>query len=130
MRRVSKKRAAIERRWKPQRMAYLAEFPQCVICWQRPASCVHEIACGMSLRVQSFQEPACWLATCGPCNCGPLTDYALWPIERQLAVKWIVDVGRFDVEKFNIARGRAPEAITIYDLIPTICRELDRGRNG
>lgn len=126
MRRVSKKRAKIERDMRAERRAYLLEFPQCVVCWMG-SQCVHETACG-SHRGQAIQEPSTWLATCNDCNCHQLTDYAKWPLVRQLAMKWCYDRARFDLLAFNMIRGRGPLAITMAEVIPWICRELDGGQ--
>lgn len=110
MRHTSKKRAAYNRLHAKQRLAYLREFPRCMICGE-PSQCVHEIARGSS-RMVAFGEPACWLATCSICNCGPLTDAYIWPVARQLWVKKQRDAERYDRRLVNIIRGREPEAIT------------------
>lgn len=106
-----------------ERQDYLREHFQCVVCWER-SECVHEMACG-SNRWLAFTKPSTWLPSCGRCNCHQLTDYSKWPLERQLALKWCYDRERFDLLEFNIVRGRGALAITMADVIPWICRELD-----
>lgn len=125
MRRVSKKRAALDRSLRPARQAFVIANPRCWVCGGQTVG-VHEMACGMSIRSASIADPATWFAACGVCNTGPLTDYAVWPLFRQLALKWIHDRRRFDLRAFNLVRGRAPGAIVMAEVIPFICRELDR----
>ena len=44
--------------------------------------------------------------------------YAQWPIERQLALKMLVDPQYFDLLKICELRGRAPTAIVLEDVVP------------
>ena len=115
LRRISKKRSALLRAIGPDRRAYIHEFGACVACGSKRALSVHEIACG-AFRAKAFAEPCTWLCLCFACNSGPFTDYSVWPLERQLALKLRVDESRFDLEKFNALRGRASGAITMEDL--------------
>lgn len=125
MRHRSKKRARLERRLRPLREAYLEEFGKCVVCGWEPADQVHEIAKG-SHRALAIAEPCTWLAVGFDCNMGRLNDYSLYPLERQLAIKWIHDRKRFDLARFNELRGRAPTAITIADIKKYIRQEMKR----
>ena len=112
------------RRFGPIRKQFVEEAGTCWICDDRMATDCHEMSRGCC-RDGSIGERCTWLATCWECNCYLLTDYSVYPIERQLAIKWIVDREHFDLRKFNKIRGRAPTAITMSDVIPHICRELD-----
>jgi len=124
MRHTSNKRARLDREWRPIRLEYWSrEFPRCMAC-RGAASCVHEIACGMSIRSVAKYEPCTWLSACSDCNQNRFTNYELYPLERQLALKFIFDVRRLDLPKFNEIRGRAPGAITLVDVHPWILKEL------
>ena len=126
IRRVSKKRAKLMAENREWRAAFVDEVGQCQVCEYVPANhgwakCnnlhVHEIAKG-PCRAEALKHRACCLVVCDECNSGPLCDYSIWPIERQLAVKLLTDPGHFDLLLFNEIRGRAPTAITIADLVP------------
>jgi hypothetical protein len=82
------------------------------------------MACG-SHRQAALSERCTWLAVCRDCNCHHLTDYAEWPLLRQLAVKWICDRPHFDLPRFNEIRGRAPTAIEWHEVVVAICWEID-----
>lgn len=125
MRRLSKKRARLDRQLRQQRSDFVAEYPQCMCgCGERATAC-HEMACGWSNRPQAIQHRFCWLSLSDYCNQYEFTNYAKWPLERQLALKWIHDREHLDLVAFNRLRGRADSAITMADVIPWICRELD-----
>lgn len=123
MRRVSKKRARLMREVAAKRRAFREEFPECVVCGS-PTTEVHEMACG-SHREKALAERCTWLPTCTYCNQHKLDGYQEFPIVRQLALKWVLDRESFDLLLFNEIRGRAPTAITMADVIPWICREID-----
>ncbi len=117
MRRNTPKRAAADRRAAPVRRAYLEEFPVC----QRPgchykATEVHEIARGPA-RAKAYQYRECWLALCRECH-EEMGGYGVWPLERQLAVKMLVDYDYFNLLLFNWLRSRGPEAVTVPDVLP------------
>lgn len=128
MRYAGKKRQAKMRLCGPTRRAFVEAAVLCMCCAQEFATCCHEIARG-SHRDAALQERLTWLATCWLCNTGPLTDATLWPLQKQLALKWIYDRAHFDLVGFNVLRGRAPGAIVMSEIIPEICRLLDGGRN-
>lgn len=86
----------------------------CQVCLSRLADDVHEIARGPA-RATAFSERLSWLAVCRSCH-EAMGDYAAWPIERQLAVKLVVDAEHFDLAGFNELRGRAAGAITLADV--------------
>lgn len=97
MRFQSKKQAAAYRKYRAIRGAYCEEFPQCMWCNVR-GTAVHEILNG-PYRMKAFGEPATWLALCSVCNCDVFTDKLAWPWERQLALKFLIDPTRMDLEK-------------------------------
>ena len=113
------------RKVREARAQFVREAGRCWICKIRVALCCHEMSRGCH-REPSLSERCTWLPTCNQCNCDSLDDYSEWPLERQLAIKWVYDRGYFDLLRFNEIRGRAPTAITMADVIPHICRELDR----
>ena len=110
--------------WAPLRQAFLFEQGSCWICGQRATDC-HEMARGIHRR-QAFMERICWFSSCNRCNVLSLDSAGDFPLARQLAYKWIHDREYFDLLEFNALRGRAPEAITFTEVIPWICRELDK----
>jgi len=113
------------RRFGPVRKKFVEEAGTCWVCHHSPATQCHEISRGC-YRDESISERCTWLPTCWHCNLYLLTDYSIYPLERQLAIKWIMDRKCFDLAKFNIIRGRVPTAITMAEVIPHICRELDQ----
>jgi hypothetical protein len=125
MRWQSAKRAAQARRFGPIRKEFVQTFRFCVCCGHTKDLCCHEIVCGNSFRAAAETERAAWLAVCDDCNKYQLTDYSIWPIERQLAVKWIFDKQYFDLDKICTLRGRVPGCIEMWEVIPHICRQLD-----
>ncbi len=129
MRRVSKERSKLMREVAAWRGCFIIDMRQCQICgkklvWRESdpitsvrSLSVHEIAKG-PCRSEAMKHRECCLVACDICNCGPLCDYKIWPIERQLAVKLLTDPEYFDLELFNKVRGRAPTAITLADVVP------------
>ena len=116
LRPVSKKRAKLQREVSGPRAAYVKEQGRCAVCGATENLAVHEIAKG-SHREAALSEEEAWLVACWTCNSGPLNDYSLWPIERQLALKALCDAERYDRRKVNELRGRAPEAINEAEVI-------------
>lgn len=116
MRRVSKKRAAIDREIKALRDAYKAEMRTCANCGG-PGADIHEMCGGMSTRVKAVQEPACWLLLCRKCH-DLFHDPSEWSLSRQAALKFLVDYDRFSLEAVCRVMGRAPTALTMRDLLP------------
>jgi hypothetical protein len=103
----SNKTAAIYRKWTPIRIAYLAEFPFCMVCgatYSWNGFSVHEMTPG-SNRMLGFVDPAAWLATCNGCNQDALTDPNKWPLASQLALKLYYDPTRFDLAAINRIHG-------------------------
>ena len=128
MRRNTPKRASKDRKAKPGRQAFLAEFPWCWYCENAPSECVHEMASGTGNRPAAFGLRFTWGAACGDCNCHRLTDNGEsgeWPHARQLAVKRINDKTHYDRVGFNRLRGRADNAISEAEVIVWVCRMLD-----
>lgn len=125
---------ALQPKWRidrDRREFYRTLFPWCWCCENARSECVHEMARGIH-RDKAFKERFAWWSTCSACNCELLTDYAIWPLARQLAGKWINDREYFNLLAFNRLRGLADGAITMTEVILHICRLLDgkdnRGR--
>lgn len=97
-----------------QRREFLIEHPRCWYCC-RMSECVHEMARGAH-RQRAIQEPCTWFAACSLCNSGPLNDWGAVPLLEQLQIKKCNDPSRFDIERFNEIRGRAPGAITLQEV--------------
>lgn len=115
MNRVSKKRAELNRKAKPIRESYKAEWVMCQVCCQRVAVDLHEIARGIH-RAAAISEPCTFLCLCRGCH-DKLGDMREWPICRQLAAKLLADPAKFDLARFNEIRGRAEGAITMSDVV-------------
>jgi hypothetical protein len=98
----------------------------CWVCGKCRATDCHEMASG-SHRGAALSQRFTWLATCTFCNCYLLTDRKLWPLARQLALKWIYDQDHFHLTDFNLLRGRAPGAIGFSEVAIEACRLLDGG---
>ncbi|MEM8494607.1 MAG: hypothetical protein AAF663_04380 [Planctomycetota bacterium] len=116
MRWQSKKRAALMRRVKAERQAFLEEARHCWVCGMNKATDTHEMACG-SHRGAALDKRLAWLATCSVCNCQLLTDYSIYPLSRQLAIKLYFDREHYDLPAFNQLRGRAPGAIAANEVL-------------
>ena len=125
MRWQSAKRAAQARKFGPIRSDFVKSFRFCLCCGATKELCCHEIVCGNSLRAAAEKDRATWLAVCDHCNKYLITDYSVWPIVRQLALKWIYDHEYFDLDRICELRGRKPGCIEMYEVIPHICRQLD-----
>ena len=102
MRRVSKKRAKIERKLEPFLDAYRAEFPACQICYMVPATDIHELCRGKD-RLKARHERALIMHVCRECH-----DYIQnESFGRQLAAKLLSNSG-YDLAKFLEVKGWQP----------------------
>lgn len=126
MRFESKKRAKKRRIVTYRRQMFLAEFRDCWFCGSGTNLCVHEIACG-SHRDKALGERLAWAVACFECNCHQLTDYSMWPLERQLAIKKLRDPRFYNRVEFNRLRGRADNAITQAEVTAWVRKEIARG---
>lgn len=115
MRHNTPKRAKHDRDAKPERDAYREEFHLCQVCCRRPADTIHEIARGVH-RKDALKERCTWLLVCHYCHIA-VEDYSKWPLTKQLACKLLTDSDGFDLQRFNEIRDRAPEAITLADVV-------------
>ena len=115
MKKYSAKRAELNRKAKPIREEYKAEWVMCQVCCQRVAVDLHEIARGVH-RAAAISEPCTFLTLCRLCH-NDLGDLREWPICRQLAAKLLADPTKFDLARFNEIRGRAEGAITMGDVV-------------
>lgn len=128
MKRNTPKRAKADRAARKPRQAFQDEFPWCWFCENARATGVHEIASGIGNRGPAVQQRFTWAAACWDCNSRRLTDKSEWPVVRQLAFKFVNDREFFNLVEFNVLRGHAPGAITMADVIPHICRLIDKER--
>ena len=101
---------------KDARLRYKLDADRCQVpnC-QYAATDTHEICRGVH-RAKAVLERCTWLALCRGHH-SDMGDYELWPLERQLALKALVDPAWFDLAKINELRGRAPGAIELADVI-------------
>jgi hypothetical protein len=106
------------------RAAFAVEHPHCWCCGGSWQVWVHEMVRGGS-REAALPVRAAWFAACWHCNSGPLNDRNVWPLARQLAMKWVYDRRHFDLPLVCQLRREAPSAVTMTDVIPHICRALD-----
>ena len=83
-----------------KRDAYKDEFPQCPLTGEWRVEC-HEITSGWAGRANGIVEPAVWLSVAPRVNREWFTDKKVWPVQRQLALKMLVDPTRYSLEKFN-----------------------------
>lgn len=127
MRFQSKQRAKSERTDRKNRVAFVLEFGFCWACLTTYSIDCHEMAKGCH-RGQAIktENDFTWFSACNDCNQGCLNDYSEFPLERQLALKYIFDRTRFDLVAFNRLRGRDDNAITMADLRPWIRKERRR----
>ena len=128
MRRQSRKRRERMDAVRDDRQAYLfAHGNKCIWCDSTWNVAVHEIARGMN-RNAALSEPSCWLPLCGPCNCGPFHNRAIWPDAKQMALKYLRDNVNYDLVRFNyIVNPRAPNRVT-QDEVDFYVKELISGR--
>jgi hypothetical protein len=115
MPRVSKKRKALMAKVKPFRDRYLASKLLCEVCIKRQPVEVHEITRGPA-REASLDKPEVVLAVCRKCH-ELLGNYAIWPVSRQIAVKFLRSPTLANVDLVNELRGRAESGITWDDVV-------------
>ena len=100
----------------PVREAYREAFNRC----QGDDNCpyagveVHEIPRGIYRKEASNHR--CTLLLLCRVHHDAMGDYSIWPIQRQLARKLLVDPEYFDLEKICEIRDRVPTAITLVDI--------------
>ena len=112
MRRVSKRRAKLNRVAGPWRDQYLAEHWACqYLGCVRLADEIHEIARGTG-RLGSLMEPAALLTLCREHH----EIVQLWSPVQQLCLKKIVAPEEYCLETVNRLRGRAVGAIDEADI--------------
>jgi len=116
MRRQSLKRQKLMREIAPWRKEFIQSVGICEICGAIP-HLVHEISRGIH-REESLNKPYAVLVLCTHCHDDIHTGIGKWPLERQLAALGASRPGDFNLEKFNILRGREPGAIDFLDLLP------------
>lgn len=120
MKRESPKTAKINRANAAWRKAFVLEAGRCQMpdCSTPLASLhVHEIGRGCHRQNTKLHRLAC-LVVCDSCNQGPLCDYSVWPIERQLALKLLTDPKHFDLVAFCNLCGAPYTWIDGNDLLP------------
>lgn len=127
MKYASQKRQKARRIAAVERVKFRGEFKACWFCGSTWELCVDEIVAGMSDRVKGEQHRETWTMACWKCNSGKLASTAEPILILKLAFKWVYDRPFFDRQLCNTLRGRAPDAITMAQIIPTICRLLDGG---
>ena len=118
----SEKRAKLMRDVLVPRTRFREKFPWCWCCGSPTSITIHEMLRGGSRGV-ALPERCCWFAACWLCNTGDLDDATLWPVKRQLAVKYVEDPGGFDLQKFLSLKREAATSITFADLKPWIRKE-------
>lgn len=117
MRRQSPKTAAIYRKHGPERKAFVEKMGRCAICRSILDLCCHEITNGPN-RMRGFVERAAWLCLCAHCNCHVVTDRLQWPLEKQLALKLLVDPEYFSLCKIEeILAPRRFESDRVLDFV-------------
>lgn len=99
------------------RRAYVASKLLCECCHRRKATDCHEIARG-SFRHVAVHERLTWLALCGgPKGChDKMDDYSVWPVARQMALKFLNSPEDFNPVTVNLVRDRDPDAVTWGDV--------------
>lgn len=114
LRRVSKKRAALNRSVQKRRADFRKEFSRCCWCGESRLRdhTIDEIVRGSSRGV-ALGDRRAWLPACYTCNSFILTGIA---IEQKLAIKLCIDPAYFDLEAINKMRGRSGHAITLADV--------------
>jgi hypothetical protein len=122
MKHKSSQQAKLERENRAWRQALVEEIghcqlPDCLGFWPRDLCC-HEIACGPG-RSRAFSQRLAVLVACSHCNTERLTDYSIWPPERQTALQCVllgsVAAPQEIIDAINFCRGRSGDAITWAD---------------
>ena len=118
MRKVSRKRATINRQAETARKRFKEELKFCCLCgWAMPAIDVHEIV-GGGARVKAIQTRAAWLLVCRLCH----DQVQYMPRVRQLVLKAKSDPVHYDRQAVNILAGRQADAITEAEVIQDAIR--------
>jgi hypothetical protein len=86
----------------------------CEVCIKRQPIEVHEITRGPA-REASLDKPDVVLAVCRKCH-EDLGNYAIWPVSRQIAVKFLRSPALVNPLTVNKIRGRAGTAINWDDV--------------
>ena len=102
------KRAAENRKYNKLVVLYLRENPTCARC-QAPATVVHHI-CRGAHRAASLCNPETWLGLCADCH------EWLHAGENDVITEVIIKV-KHTLRTINRLRGRAPDAITLKDVL-------------
>ena len=126
MRRVSQKRARLNRQIQPARDAFRAEFGLCWLCGVE-AHDIHEM-CRGAHRNQAIQERCTWISTCRRCHDEHLASLAGWPLRHQFALKALRDPYYYDRQRCNEIRSRSPDAITEQEVMIGISEVLRKVR--
>lgn len=109
MRRISSRRMAIQQGCSEDRKMFKFSMRTCAVCgpaWRNkypPALDVHEIIRG-GQRAKMVADRRSWLCVCRTCH-EKLSDFSMWPIVFQFALKKITDENWFDLDWLNDARG-------------------------
>ena len=104
-----------------ERTKFAGEFRECWPChwdgpgfmkWGKPQLIceTHEIVRGPD-RWKAVEYRCTWIRTCRECH-EALGDYAQWPLDKQLALKYVFDRQYYDRQLVNTLRGREENAIT------------------
>lgn len=100
MNKISPKQRKVLEGIRDARNAYKEEFPVCPLTGSSIVEC-HEITSGWAGRAKGIVEPAVWLSVAPVVNREWFTNKKEWPVQRQLALKKLVDPTRYDLAKFN-----------------------------
>lgn len=116
LRPMSKKRQNQLKATAPLRRRYVENAGKCQAprCNRKAWDC-HEITRGTASRYKAVEHRETFLALCRTCH-EAMGDYSVWPIEKQLALKLLVDPAWFDLEVINSIRGRSSTAIELVDV--------------
>jgi hypothetical protein len=82
------------------RKAYREKHPYCMLTGERGV-CIHEITSGTAGRARGIVEPATWLAVTYYVNSELFTNKAIWPVQRQLALKMLTNKEDYNLAIFN-----------------------------
>lgn len=100
LRRVSTKRAKINRKAAIVRAEFCRMIERCELCDTPDLNlCAHEIP--RSARVTAFTEPAAMLALCHGCHAVVHAEPKLWPKVRQAALLYLRRPGDWDLQRLN-----------------------------
>jgi len=108
MRPATPKRAAANREYNKLVLLYLRENPECARCG-RLSVVVHHI-CRGSHRAASLSNTETWLGLCWDCH------EWIHDVHNDVLVDVLIKV-RHTIRTINRLRGRAPDAITLKDVM-------------